>query len=82
MTGRTLTHRIDALEADHTSGGCIWIKMQPGDPSIDRAHWESETQARARWLADHPDRRADLECGDTQVRFVRRVFMAGALATA
>jgi hypothetical protein len=64
MNNRTLTRRIDALEMDDASGGCTWIKMQPG---------ESEEQAQARWLAEHPDRGAELE--RARVRFIRRVFV-------
>ena len=64
MTNRTLTRRIDALETSDASAGRIWIKMQPE---------ESEEQARARWLAEHPDRSAELERAD--VCFVRRVIV-------
>ena len=70
MTNRTLTRRIDALETSDVSAGRIWIKMQPE---------ESEEQAQARWLMEHPDRRAELERAD--VCFIRRVIvdaMAGA----
>lgn len=70
MTSRTLTRRIDALETNDTSRGCIWIRMQPE---------ESEEQARARWLVEHADRTPDLE--RARVRFIRRVIvdsMAGA----
>jgi hypothetical protein len=64
MTSRTLTRRIDALETDHTAGGCTWIRMQPG---------ESEEQAGTHWLADHPDCGAELE--RAEARFIRRVFV-------
>ena len=71
MTNRTLTRRIDALETSDVSAGRIWIRMQPE---------ESEEQAQARWLAEHPDQRAELE--RAQVHFIRRVFVDSPLATA
>ena len=70
MTNRTLTRRIDALESHDASGDRIWIRMQPE---------ESEEQAQARWLAEHPDQRAELE--RAQVSFIRRVFVDSPLAT-
>jgi hypothetical protein len=68
-----LSNRLDRLE-QAGSGDCIWIQMRTEEASKDEALWETEDQAKTRWLADHPDRMAELE--RARVRFIRRVIVA------
>ncbi len=48
-----LSNRLDRLE-QVTAASSIYIRMWPD---------ESAEQARARWLTEHPDRKAALEQG-------------------
>jgi hypothetical protein len=64
MTAATLNNRLSRLEQG-TAPETIWIRMQPADATTE--------QAQARWLGEHPDRKADLQ--RARVRFVQRVIV-------
>lgn len=63
---KNLRDRLDRLEQVIT-GSSFFIRMQPDD---------TEEQARARFLIEHPNRKAALEEAGERVRFVRRVFVS------
>jgi hypothetical protein len=49
--------------------------MQHGHSEIDEALWETEEQAKARWLVEHPDRKAEFERVGERVWFIRHVLV-------
>jgi hypothetical protein len=61
-----LSDRLDRLEQAGAAGTTVFIWPKPD---------ESDQQAQARWLAEHPDRRSELQRAGGRTRFVRRVFV-------